>query len=79
MAEVSEKDPPKYDAGYARQVKDLALGVHPLAKYVPPLLLLADAVLCSLIIWKISCNSHPFDTLSYSLNSPSLSVLLYSY
>ncbi|KAH8596126.1 glycosyltransferase family 58 protein [Bisporella sp. PMI_857] len=37
-----------------RQAKKLALGEHPLAKYIPPLLLLADAFLSSLIISYVS-------------------------
>lgn len=60
MAEVAERETPQYDVSYARQLKDLAMGVHPLARYVPPLLLLADAVLCTLVIWKISCNDYLF-------------------
>ncbi|PBP18341.1 alpha-mannosyltransferase [Diplocarpon rosae] len=41
-------------APYLNQAKDLAMGVHPLSKYVPPLLLLIDACLTSLIIYKVS-------------------------
>ncbi|KAG0652905.1 Dolichyl-P-Man:Man(5) c(2)-PP-dolichyl mannosyltransferase [Hyphodiscus hymeniophilus] len=37
-----------------RQVKSLAMGEHPLSKYVPPILLLADALLTSLIISKVA-------------------------
>lgn len=55
MAETTEKKTSEYDASYVRQLKDLAMGEHPLARYVPPLLLLADAVLSGLVIWKISC------------------------
>jgi len=35
--------------------KNLAMGNHPLAKYVPALLLLVDSVLCSLIISYVPC------------------------
>ncbi|KAH7411067.1 glycosyltransferase family 58 protein [Cadophora sp. MPI-SDFR-AT-0126] len=51
---ASESSPPVRHVSYLRQAKDLAMGVHPLSKYVPPLLLLADAFLTSLIIYKIS-------------------------
>ncbi|CAG8954504.1 hypothetical protein HYFRA_00004417 [Hymenoscyphus fraxineus] len=37
-----------------QQAKQFALGTHPLSRYGPPLLLLGDAVLTSLIIAKIS-------------------------
>ncbi|KAL2070736.1 hypothetical protein VTL71DRAFT_13762 [Oculimacula yallundae] len=50
----NDDSPPLRDISYSRQAKDLAMGVHPLSKYVPPLLLLADAVLTSLIIYKVS-------------------------
>lgn len=36
-------------------VKNLALGAHPLAKYIPPLFLLIDSILCSLIISYVPC------------------------
>jgi hypothetical protein len=52
MAEKQES--PRHVALY-QQVKDLAMGEHPLSKYVPPLLLLADALLTSLIISKVAC------------------------
>ena len=45
---------PRYIAIF-RQAKNLAMGEHPLSKYVPPLLLLADALLTSLIISKVAC------------------------
>jgi hypothetical protein len=38
-----------------RQAKRLALGEHQLSKYIPPALLLCDALLCSLIISKVAC------------------------
>lgn len=46
--------PPRY-AAVLRQLKGFALGVHPLSKYGAPLLLLLDALLCSLIITKVAC------------------------
>jgi alpha-1,3-mannosyltransferase len=41
--------------GLYQQAKKLALGHHPLAKYVPPILLMLDALLCSLIISNVAC------------------------
>lgn len=46
-------------AGYVRQARDIALGVHPWSRFGPPLLLLADAMLTSLIISKVACKSLP--------------------
>ena len=34
---------------------DVAKGRHALSKLIPPLLFLADALLCALIIWKVPC------------------------
>lgn len=45
---------PRHVALY-KQVKSLAMGEHPFSKYVPPLLLLVDALLTSLIISKVAC------------------------
>jgi alpha-1,3-mannosyltransferase len=53
MAE--EKSEPSRHVAYIRQAKDLALGQHPLSKYGPPLLLVFDALLTSLIISKVAC------------------------
>ena len=53
---ADREEPPRYIL-LLRQAKRLALGEHPLAKYVPPLLLLADALLTSLIISKVACRS----------------------
>lgn len=39
----------------ARLVLDIANGRHILSKAIPPLLLVLDAVLCGLIIWKVPC------------------------
>jgi alpha-1,3-mannosyltransferase len=36
---------------------DILNGRHVLSKLVPPLLFLADALLCALIIWKVPCTS----------------------
>ena len=36
---------------------DVANGRHPLSKFVPPALLLADAALSAGVIWKIPCTS----------------------
>lgn len=52
MAE--NKSPPLYMAVY-NQVIDLAMSRHPLSKYVPTLLLLVEAMLCSLIITYVAC------------------------
>ena len=51
---MAEQEPPWHIVLY-RQVKSLAIGEHPLSKYVPPLLLLVDALLTSLIISKVAC------------------------
>lgn len=44
---------------YYHQAKDLALGVHPLSHHIPPLFLLFDALLTSLVICKVPCESRP--------------------
>lgn len=36
-------------------VLDVSNGRHTLSKLVPPTLLLVDALLCALIIWKVPC------------------------
>jgi len=51
---ADKEQPPQHVALY-RQAKSLAIGEHPLSKYVPPMLLLADAFLTSLIISKVAC------------------------
>ena len=38
-----------------RFVLDIANGRHVLSKAIPPLLLVLDAILCCLVIWKIPC------------------------
>jgi len=53
MAE--DKSVPPRHLVYYRQAKDFALGQHPLSKYGPPLLLLFDAILTSIIISKVAC------------------------
>lgn len=46
-----------------KQAIGLALGIanghHFLSKLVPPALLLADALLCGLVIWKVPCELAP--------------------
>jgi hypothetical protein len=51
---ADKQEMPQHVALY-KQVKRLAMGEHPLSKYVPPLLLLADALLTSLIISRVAC------------------------
>jgi alpha-1,3-mannosyltransferase len=51
---TKEVDKSKSASAY-RQLKDFAMGVHPLSKYASPLLLLVDALLTSAIIYKVSC------------------------
>jgi hypothetical protein len=65
MAE-EKSEPPRHIA-YYRQARDLALGVHPLSKYGPPLLLLFDALLTSLIISKVACEFKFNSTTGHSL------------
>lgn len=55
MAQTAKENEPPRQVGYLRQVKQLAMGEHPLSRFVPPLLLLADALLTSAIIFKVSC------------------------
>jgi alpha-1,3-mannosyltransferase len=45
--------------GYVRQAREIALGMHPWSRFGTPLLLLADALLTSLIISKVACKSLP--------------------
>ena len=54
MAQKNETEP-QGQINYLRQLKDLARGEHPFARFVSPALLLVDAVLCSLIISMVSC------------------------
>lgn len=42
-----------------RFVLDVLSGRHVLSKLIPPLLFLADALLCALIIWKVPCKFDP--------------------
>ena len=51
---MAEKDAPIHMVLY-RHAKNLAMGTHPLAKYVPALLLLVDSLLCSMIISYVPC------------------------
>jgi alpha-1,3-mannosyltransferase len=57
---ADEKPESPRPVSYVRQAKDIALGVHPWARFGPPLLLLADALLTSLIISKVACKSLLF-------------------
>ena len=38
-----------------RLAVDIANGRHVLSKVIPALLLIADALLCGLVIWKVPC------------------------
>jgi hypothetical protein len=60
MPETQEENvvPPHVD--YIRQARAFAMGEHPLSKYVPPLLLLLDALLTSAIISKVACKFPSF-------------------
>lgn len=52
------------------QGRDLAMGEHKVfSRYVPIAFLLADAVICSLVIWKVPCESFypPVLSLSHTL------------
>jgi hypothetical protein len=51
---ASQDQTPRHVALY-RQAKNFAMGEHPLSKYGSPVLLLLDALLCSLIISKVAC------------------------
>ena len=55
MAKETKENEPAGQVGYLRQARDLAMGEHPLSRFVPPLLLLADALLTSAVIFKVSC------------------------
>lgn len=54
-ASHATKEVVPWHADLLGQAKRLAHGEHPLAKYIPPALLLGDALLCSLIIYKVAC------------------------
>jgi hypothetical protein len=56
---ADEKPEVPRPVGYVRQARDIALGVHPWSRFGAPLLLLADALLTSLIISKVACKSLP--------------------
>ncbi|KAH8808876.1 glycosyltransferase family 58 protein [Xylogone sp. PMI_703] len=56
---ADKKSPPLYMTAY-NQVVDLAMSRHPLAKYIPPLLILFEALLCSLVISFIPCKYLSF-------------------
>lgn len=60
MAKETKDSESPGQVGYMRQVMDLAMGEHPLSRYMPPLLLLADALLTSAVIFKVSCELSTF-------------------
>lgn len=60
MAKTTKDSESPGHVTYLRQVMDLAMGEHPLSKYTPPLLLLADALLTSAVIFKVSCELSSF-------------------
>ncbi|KAJ9138210.1 Dol-P-Man [Pleurostoma richardsiae] len=49
---MADQQPPVF-AQAARLVADILKGRHVLSKYIPPALLVLDALLCGLIIWRI--------------------------
>jgi alpha-1,3-mannosyltransferase len=55
---MANNDPP-LPLRAMRFALDIANGRHALSKLIPPLLFLADALLCALIIWKIPCKPPP--------------------
>lgn len=55
MADEEREFPRHVD--YVRQMKDIAMGTHPWSRFGAPALLFADALLCSLIISKVACES----------------------
>jgi hypothetical protein len=50
-------NPPALPMRAIHLVSDILNGRHVLSKLIPPLLFLADALLCALIIWKVPCKS----------------------
>jgi alpha-1,3-mannosyltransferase len=55
---MADKDLPIHQKAI-RLVLDVANGRHALSKLIPPALLLADALLCALVIWKVPCKLPP--------------------
>jgi alpha-1,3-mannosyltransferase len=55
MAKNTAENETTIEVSYLRQLKDLAMGEHPLSRFVPPLLLLADAVFTGAVIYTVSC------------------------
>lgn len=51
---MADKEPPLYLRAVNLSI-DIASGRHALSKLVPPALLVLDALLCALIIWKVPC------------------------
>ena len=56
---MAEQPQPGIALQAVRFVLDVANRRHGLSKLVPVALVLADAVLCALIIWKIPCTLRP--------------------
>lgn len=54
ISRAGKGSPPWY-TDLPGQAKQLALGEHYLSRYIPLLLLLCDALLCTLIISKVAC------------------------
>lgn len=55
MPETMDGSPPPLHTRVVRLGLDVANGRHPLSRFVAPLLLLFDAVLCALVIWRVPC------------------------
>jgi alpha-1,3-mannosyltransferase len=63
-------DQPSLIRQTVRLALDIANGRHALSKLIPPLLFVADALLCSLVIWKVPCKHVPFDAHQTVKNKP---------
>jgi hypothetical protein len=55
---MADKEPPLLTKAVSLVI-EVANGRHTLSKAIPPLLLLLDAALCGLIIWKVPCKLAP--------------------
>ncbi len=51
---MATNDPPIYMQAFNFALA-VANGRHALSKFIPPVLLALDVVLCGLVIWKIPC------------------------
>lgn len=56
-SEMADTKPPIYQQA-VRLALDVANGQHFLSKLVLPALLLADTLLCALVIWRVPCKPH---------------------